>query len=236
MWNLAPSLELEFGQNRLSDTVAKETETATSASESSTKQRILRVSADLFMENGYAATSVRQVAELAQVSQSALYYHVSSKAHLLRMLHEEFINDMLDRLLDVVAHDLSPTEKLRQIIHVTLSIIDKHQAEVTVFLREQHSLPLDMRANVIAQRDRVDDLVDGVLRAGIKSGDFRSDLDIRIVRLGILGMCNWAYQWYRPGHGLTIDEISDQFCELVLTALTASEVTGRSASRTSRAR
>jgi len=209
------------------DTVDLHTDLSTPTGTNSTKERILRVSADLFMENGYAATSVRQVAELAKVSQSALYYHVSSKSHLLRMLHEEFINDMLDRLIEVVAQDIGPIEKLREIIHVTLTIIDKHQAEVTVFLREQHSLPLDMRANVIAQRDRVDDLVDGVLRAGIKNGDFRSDLDIRLVRLGILGMCNWAYQWYRPGHGFSIDEISDQFCALILTALTASEVTSK---------
>ena len=43
------------------------------------KARILDVAARLFMEQGFAATSVREIGERAGVGQSSLYHHVRSK-------------------------------------------------------------------------------------------------------------------------------------------------------------
>jgi AcrR family transcriptional regulator len=66
-----------------------------------TRQRILDVSAVLFVEQGYDGTSLREIAEALGVTKAALYYHFASKDQILRALLEpadELITGLLERL------------------------------------------------------------------------------------------------------------------------------------------
>ncbi len=53
-----------------------------------TRERILEIALELFTEQGYDKTSLREVAELVGVSKAALYYHFPSKESLLAALVE----------------------------------------------------------------------------------------------------------------------------------------------------
>jgi AcrR family transcriptional regulator len=52
-----------------------------------TRERILDVALELFVEQGYATTSLREVAERLGVTKAALYYHFQSKEDILMALH-----------------------------------------------------------------------------------------------------------------------------------------------------
>jgi AcrR family transcriptional regulator len=52
-----------------------------------TRQRILDVALDLFIEQGFDGTSLRQIAEKLGVTKAALYYHFESKDNILMALH-----------------------------------------------------------------------------------------------------------------------------------------------------
>src|SRR5262245_49002589 len=63
-----------------------------------TRQRILDVAADLFVEQGYEATSLRAISERLGFTKAALYYHFRSKEEILQALiepvlglHSEFL-------------------------------------------------------------------------------------------------------------------------------------------------
>jgi AcrR family transcriptional regulator len=185
------------------------------------RARILEVAAQLFMEQGFAATSVREIGERASVGQSSLYHHVQSKGQLLYQLHQSFSKDLVDRLNTVVNSSPSPTDQIRGLVHVVLSVVETHQPEVTVFLREGHALPEGSRAEIQRDRDQVDAIVDRMISDGIEAGELRKDLDVQLTRLGILGMCNWTYQWFRPGGEHTSGQIADYFADIVLNGLIA---------------
>jgi AcrR family transcriptional regulator len=53
----------------------------------STKDRILDVALDLFVEHGFDGTSVRQIAEHVGITKAALYYYFASKDEILMALH-----------------------------------------------------------------------------------------------------------------------------------------------------
>jgi AcrR family transcriptional regulator len=53
----------------------------------STRDRILDVALDLFIEKGYDKTSLREIAEQLGFTKAALYYHFESKADILMALH-----------------------------------------------------------------------------------------------------------------------------------------------------
>ncbi len=62
-------------------------QTAPAAASSDTRQRILDVALDLFIEQGFDGTSLRQIAEQLGVTKAALYYHFESKDDILMALH-----------------------------------------------------------------------------------------------------------------------------------------------------
>jgi AcrR family transcriptional regulator len=51
------------------------------------RERILDVALELFNEQGYDATSLREIAERLGVTKAALYYHFKSKGDILLALH-----------------------------------------------------------------------------------------------------------------------------------------------------
>jgi len=67
----------------------------------STRERILDVALDLFTDQGFDGTSMREIAERLHISKPAIYYHFASKEEILVALHmrlHEFGKAALARL------------------------------------------------------------------------------------------------------------------------------------------
>jgi AcrR family transcriptional regulator len=67
----------------------------------STRERILDVALDLFIEKGFDKTSLREIAEQLGVTKAALYYHFASKEDILMALHmriHDFGTEALERM------------------------------------------------------------------------------------------------------------------------------------------
>ena len=67
----------------------------------STRERILDVALDLFTDQGFDGTSMREIAERLHISKPAIYYHFASKEEILMALHmrlHEFGRTALERL------------------------------------------------------------------------------------------------------------------------------------------
>jgi AcrR family transcriptional regulator len=63
------------------------------------KERIQQVAMELFTEQGYDKTSLREIAERLEVSKAALYYHFKSKEEILLSITEALIgavNELLE--------------------------------------------------------------------------------------------------------------------------------------------
>jgi AcrR family transcriptional regulator len=68
-----------------------------------TRERIQRVALELFTEQGYEATSLREIAERLGVTKAALYYHFKTKEDIVTSLVEGQVanlNDLLDWVQD----------------------------------------------------------------------------------------------------------------------------------------
>lgn len=57
------------------------------ARDKGTRERILDVALDLFVDEGYDKASLREIAEHLGITKAALYYHFPSKADILMALH-----------------------------------------------------------------------------------------------------------------------------------------------------
>ena len=72
-----------------------------------TRARILSVANELFIEQGYEGTSLREIADRLDITKAALYYHFRSKDEILETLLSPF-DTLLDELLGRLeaAHDV----------------------------------------------------------------------------------------------------------------------------------
>ena len=84
------------------------TDAGSTSEDAGTRERILDIALELFTEQGYERTSLRQIAERLGFSKAAIYYHFASKEDILMTLHlrlHEFGKDALRSMDDA---DWSP--------------------------------------------------------------------------------------------------------------------------------
>jgi len=87
-----------------------------------TRQRILDISVDLFIEQGYAGTSVRDIAERLGMTKGSLYYHFASKEDVLKALVAPLLTDLEQFVADARA---APRID-RPLIERLVNLLDTH--------------------------------------------------------------------------------------------------------------
>ena len=82
-------------------------------STSSTRDRLLDTAAQLFAENGFDRTSVRDITTAAEANQAAIHYHFGSKEAVLRAATDRVVGPLNERrhqlLDDLLADEHEPT-------------------------------------------------------------------------------------------------------------------------------
>jgi AcrR family transcriptional regulator len=118
-----------------------ETATATATvpplvdAKSDTRQRILDVALDLFTEQGYDGTSLREIAEQLGVTKAALYYHFESKEDILMALHMR-IHDFGREALMLIAEEPVTLELWEQLLD---QIVGEMLAQRKLFLMHERN-------------------------------------------------------------------------------------------------
>ena len=72
---------------------------AGTAPRTDTRARVQKVALELFAEQGYEKTSLREIAERLGVTKAALYYHFKSKEDIVHSFTDDYFAE-LDALLD----------------------------------------------------------------------------------------------------------------------------------------
>jgi AcrR family transcriptional regulator len=75
----------------------------------STKDRILHAAEDLFAQQGFASTSLRQVTSRADVNIAAVNYHFGSKDNLVNEVFRRRMDDMSAHRMSALQHALDAT-------------------------------------------------------------------------------------------------------------------------------
>lgn len=179
---------------------------------------IVEAAASLFSLQGYHATSMQDIAEETGMRKASLYHHVRKKEDLLFAIHDKLIDGLIESTRPIADADLPADEKIRQLIRAVMHLIAYQHEEVKVFLHEVDSLSGEAWEHIVDKRDSYEEMVRGVLRAGIEDGTL-VPLDVHLAARGILAMPNWGYTWYRPDGPISADEVADTFSSMVLEGI-----------------
>jgi AcrR family transcriptional regulator len=177
------------------------------------REAIIDTSARVFARQGYHATGINELCDANDLGKGALYHYIGSKEGLLAAIHDRVMDEVLqgaDRVADAGG---SPPAQLEMLGDELLDVIHRYPDHVWVFLHEFPALTGERAATFRKRRQEYERRVEGVLRAGVESGDFR-DLDPWLTARAWLGMHNYTYLWLRPGERLTARDVAKPFAEI----------------------
>jgi TetR/AcrR family transcriptional regulator len=85
------------------------------------KDQILKVAEELFAQNGYSKTTMREIAERLEIKKPSLYHHFRSKEEI----YSKIIIDIYRQVLDEVISLLDRCETVQEMVELSLeSMID----------------------------------------------------------------------------------------------------------------
>ncbi len=123
-----------------------------------TRSRIEAVALDLFITKGFAATSLRDIADRLEISKAALYYHFPAKADLARSIFQPFITDVDSLLARAAGEHVAARELLEGLFDTLIP----HRRAFLAILRDASALAhVDLEAASARWIDRFPDLLVG---------------------------------------------------------------------------
>ena len=184
------------------------------------RREIDEVASELFHANGYAATSVRDIARALDIQGASLYAHVASKEDLLWAIVDRAATDF-ETAADRAAAD-TPTadavERLAALVEAHVEVVTADPERSSVFVTEWRHLSAGRREAIALRRDAYEARFRDTIRDGAAVGSFRAT-DPAIAATFILTALNGIATWYRPDGRLSPDRIADHYVELALRSL-----------------
>ena len=180
----------------------------------SPKGTVLDHAARLFREQGYARTTVRDLAREVGILPGSIFHHFHSKDEILRLVMRDSIILNLAWVRDALAQAADTRARLRVLIECELWAINGDTGEAwTVLVREWDSLSAAGQANILELRDEYEALWLSVLEQGREQGLVVSYPFV--LRRFLIGAMTWTVNWYRPDGDLTLTDLADEVMHLV---------------------
>lgn len=175
---------------------------------------------------------MQELGQALGMNRGSLYHYIVGKDDLLWLILCQAFDLLEARVVPILDSDAPPLDRIRGAIHEHLRVAADHADELSLIQIELRSLPLERRAQMIERRNRYEGLWRAAISEGMSDGSLRP-FDVRLAGIGILSVCNWFTQWFRPNGSLTVDEVAERFCDLFLMGLAAPDggVEGREAPR-----
>ncbi|NEK59428.1 TetR/AcrR family transcriptional regulator [Geodermatophilus sabuli] len=182
-------------------------------------ESLLDVAVAAFIERGYEATSMDELAARLGITKSAIYHHVPSKGELLRLALDRAL-DALSAVTEEPGATTGPAiDRLEHVVRGSVRVLTAELPSVTLLLRVRGNSAVERAA--LARRRAFDRFVTDLVRAAAEEGDVRPDVDPAVTGRLLFGTVNSLTEWYRPDGGLSADALADALVTTAFSGLRA---------------
>jgi AcrR family transcriptional regulator len=188
--------------------ITRKPTTADSGDEANRRAALVRASARLFRDKGFAATTVRDIAGAVGMRSGSPFYHFANKQEILKAVMEEGLRQGLERTHAAIEGSATPRERFRALVRTHYRILhDEGSDFIAVMLHDWRSLPPRYKREIVKLKDRYDNLWEATLAELIAGGLIGANPssrrtaaeDLKTARLMIFGAINFSATWYKPG-------------------------------------
>ena len=98
------------------------------------EEKILAVADTLFSQKGYAATSIRDIANAAEVNPALINYYYESKESLFAIVMKHKVKQLFGSMLPVLQDDTLPLDKKTEAVVAAISRVVAEDANLPMFV------------------------------------------------------------------------------------------------------
>jgi len=149
---------------------------------------ILQAAEQLFAEDGFDGTSVRDIAKKANVNIAMISYYFGSKEKLLEALIVNRISDMRLQLESVYNENISPSAKIEKLIELYISRINKNRCMYQIIHFEFSTKKRDLNFEKFTEMKKENlKALENIIQEGQKTGEFQKDINVPLITPVIMG-------------------------------------------------
>ena len=177
---------------------------ATSDAESATRERVLLEAARLFRHHGYAATTLREVADAAGIKAGSIYYHFASKEEILGEVLDKGIQIVIDAVrqrVESLPADATWRDRIAAGIEGHLWGMLHYGDFTSANVRIYGQIPTSAKKRHRVVRRAYADYWDRLFESALARGELRQDASTAVIRRFVIGALNWTVEWYNPRRG-----------------------------------
>lgn len=165
------------------------------------REQILDAAAKLFRDQGYGATSMRQIGEAANMKAGSIYYYFESKDDVLSevlRVGERAVMSSARACVEAAGPDACHRKRIECAIEGHLRSLLGKSVYTSAYIRVYGQLPKEIKRKHRRRRNQYSNFWDDLFAEAQKSGEIRANVSIVPLRLFVLGALNWTVEWFEP--------------------------------------
>lgn len=182
------------------------------------RELILAEAAKLFKDRGYSGTSMRDLAGQVGMEAASMYNHIKSKDELLDTICFRISDTYISQLAAIDAMAISHSEKIKALVKLHIRLMVEDGAAVSVANHDWKYLPEPRLTEFKQARKAYERGFATLIEAGITAGEFRP-VNVSVALFTVLSAVRWVELWYRPGRGLSAEELENNILTVLLGGL-----------------
>jgi len=179
---------------------------------------IIEKAARLFLEKGFGAASMRDLAEHVGVEAASLYNHIQSKSEILQAICFKVANDFLSHLDAVQSSPESVLKKLERIIRFHIRMMMEQYEFVYISDHEWRHLPEPYLSNFLNQRRNYRRSLSDLVARGIEKGEMKP-IEPYVAVLTMLSAISGIESWHRSRKTVSPESLENNMVKYLIDGL-----------------
>jgi TetR/AcrR family transcriptional regulator, cholesterol catabolism regulator len=184
----------------------------------SKKELILEKAAAMFLEKGFSATSMRDLAEAVGIEAASLYNHIQSKSEILREIISRTANDCNTYLQELGNQNQTALQKVEAIIRFHVQMMMHRFEDYHVMTHEWIHLTEPHLGEFTNQRRNYVQQLESIIQEGIDKNEMKPIIPYVAV-LTILSSVRGLEFWQRSRKRISAEEMENNMVTHLISGL-----------------
>jgi AcrR family transcriptional regulator len=185
---------------------------------STKKEVIIEKASKLFMEKGFGAASMRDLAEVVGVEAASLYNHIQSKSEILQAICFKVANEFISHLEAVESSNEPVLKKMETIIRFHIRMMLEQYEYVYISDHEWRHLTEPYLSNFLNQRRSYRKRLSDIIDKGIAKNEMKR-IDPYVAVLTILSAISGIESWQRSRKSTSAETLEASMVKYLIEGL-----------------
>ena len=183
---------------------------------------IINAALEVFGEKGYYSATIAEIARKAKVSDATIYEYFGTKEDLLFAIPKEITQSAVWFLQAMLPYIEGARNKLRAVIYGYYSLYKENPAYSSLVLLDLKHNKKFMKVEGYEVVRQAGGVILQIIQEGISDGEFRDDIDPRLIRSMLLGgLEHIFFRWHLLERKEELPEFVDSMMDVLMNGFAA---------------